>query len=88
MESQEAQLTAMFGDALKAFRTLKENNQVKNRKNMPSYQYMLDRFLHMLAIPNADDFKNYSITMLRHEEKTVALDSLFQSISKEAGWID
>ena len=41
----------------------------------------------MLDIPNVECFRKHTLHLLRHEEKLVGLEKLFQKISVEAaGW--
>ena len=80
------QLSKMFADGLSAFRRLRERGETLGRKNMPSYTFMLHRLLTMLDLENGDEFKKYTICLLRHEEKIVSLEILFSKIAQEAGW--
>ena len=55
-------------------------------RNMPSYTYMLLQLMTMLDIPNVECFRKHTLHLLRHEEKLVGLEKLFQK-SVEAGWV-
>jgi hypothetical protein len=85
-KEDEMQLSKMFADGLSAFRRLRDRDETLGRKNMPSYTFMLHRLLTMLDLENGDDFKKYTICLLRHEEKIVSLEILFSKIAQEAGW--
>lgn len=85
-EKQENDLCHMFADGLKAFRALRARGEVGGRRNMPSYTYMLLQLMTMLDIPNTAEFRSHALQLLRHEEKIVGLELLFEKISKEAGW--